>query len=131
MRAPSSETEFQVLKVLWALQGATVAQVRERYNALHGTSLAYTTVMTLLGRLVAKGAAKVDREREPFLYTAASRRQAVLRERLRAFVASVFDGDADELALHLVEAEVLTPDAVERMKDAIARRKRKDRGRSA
>jgi predicted transcriptional regulator len=124
MAPPSSETEFQILKALWSLKSATVAQVREHYNAQNGTSLAYTTVMTLLGRLAAKGAVKVDREREPYLYTATSRRQAVLRDRVRSFVDSVFDGDADELVLHLVERERLSPEVVARLRAAIDDKKK-------
>lgn len=124
MPITSSETEFQLLKVLWALKSATVAQVRERYNEVNGTTLAYTTVMTMLGRLAAKGAVKVDKEREPYLYTASSRRQAVLRERLKTFVKSVFDGDADELVLHLVESDALSEESVARLRSAIARKKK-------
>lgn len=127
MATASSETEFQMLKVLWSLKSATVAQVRDRYNEQNGTSLAYTTVMTLLGRLASKGAVKVDKEREPFLYTATSRRQTVLRDRLKSFVKSVFDGDADELVLHLVESEALSPEAVERIRSAIAQKKKESR----
>ena len=126
MPPSSSETEFQMLKVLWSLKSATVAQVRERYNAQNGTALAYTTVMTLLGRLAEKGAVKVDREREPFLYTATSRRQTVVRDRLKAFVKSVFDGDADELVLHLVESEALSPEAVKRLREAIAQKQKRE-----
>lgn len=122
MAKTSSDTEFQLLKVLWSLKHATVAQVRERYNELNGTSLAYTTVMTLLGRLATKGAVKVDKEREPFLYTATSKRQTVLKERLKTFVKSVFDGQADELVLHLVENESLSEEAVQRIKAAIAKK---------
>lgn len=122
----ASETEFQMLKVLWSLKSATVAQVRERYNELNDTALAYTTVMTLLGRLAAKGAVKVDKEREPYLYSATSRRQTVLRDRLQNFVKSVFDGNADELVLQLVESESLSPEAVTRLRAAIAQQKKKE-----
>lgn len=122
----ASETEFQMLKVLWSLKSATVAQVRERYNELNDTALAYTTVMTLLGRLAAKGAVKVDKDREPYLYAATSRRQTVLRDRLQNFVKSVFDGNADELVLQLVESEALSPEAVTRLRAAIAQQKKKE-----
>lgn len=122
----TSETEFQMLKVLWSLKSATVAQVRERYNERNDTALAYTTVMTLLGRLVAKGAVKVDKEREPYLYCATSRRQTVLRERVKSFVKSVFDGNADELVLQLVESEALSPEVVARLRAAIAQEKKKE-----
>lgn len=124
----TTETEFRMLKVLWSLKSATVSQVRERYNAEHEASLAYTTVMTLLGRLAAKGAVKVDKEREPYLYTSTSRRQTVLRERVKAFVNSVFDGDADELVLQLVEGEQLSPEVVQRLRSAIDGQKKGAKG---
>ncbi|MFO0596576.1 MAG: BlaI/MecI/CopY family transcriptional regulator [Myxococcaceae bacterium] len=119
-----TEAEFQLLKVLWSLEHATVAQVREKHEALTGATLAYTTVMTLLGRLVEKGAVTVDREREPFVYAPASRRHVVLRDRLKSFLEQVFDGDADELVLHLVETEALAPEDLGRIRQQLARRKK-------
>lgn len=99
--------ELRVLKALWAVDAGTVADVRTELGK-RGQDLAYTTVMTLLGRLAAKDAVTVDRAREPFIYKAAQRRESVLRERLREFVREVFDGEADSLVLNLVENESLT-----------------------
>jgi BlaI family transcriptional regulator, penicillinase repressor len=99
--------ELRVLKALWEVERGTVAEVRAEL-ARRGQDLAYTTVMTLLGRLAGKGAVLVDREREPFVYRAAQRRESVLRERLREFVREVFDGEADSLVLNLVEDETLS-----------------------
>ena len=95
------------MKALWELGTGSVAQVRAELQA-RGNELAYTTVMTLLGRLAAKSAVLVDRTREPFVYRPAYRRESVLRERLREFVRDVFDGQADSLVLRLVEDETLT-----------------------
>ncbi len=99
--------ELRVLKALWAVDAGTVADVRTELGK-RGQDLAYTTVMTLLGRLAGKDAVTVDRTREPFIYKAAQRRESVLRERLREFVREVFDGEADSLVLNLVENESLT-----------------------
>lgn len=99
--------ELRVLKAVWAVDAGTVADVRAELGK-RGQELAYTTVMTLLGRLAAKDAVTVDRAREPFIYKAAQRRESVLRERLREFVREVFDGEADSLVLNLVENESLT-----------------------
>jgi predicted transcriptional regulator len=99
--------ELRVLKALWTVDAGTVADVRTELGK-RGQDLAYTTVMTLLGRLAAKDAVTVDRTREPFIYKAAQRRESVLRERLREFVREVFDGEADSLVLNLVENESLT-----------------------
>lgn len=109
--------EFNIMKVLWQLERATVAEVRLELNRRAGTELAYTTVMTLLGRLAAKGAVAVDKDREPFVYAPAFRRESVLRERLRSFLSDVFDGDSQAMVLELVADESLSLDelrAIER-----------------
>ncbi|MCG8420931.1 MAG: BlaI/MecI/CopY family transcriptional regulator [Proteobacteria bacterium] len=100
--------EFKLMKVLWALKKGTVAHARAEHNRMYGSDLAYTTVMTLLGRLAAKRAVKVDKSRQPYLYRPAFRRESVLRDRLRHFVETVFDGKADSLVLHLLEDESLS-----------------------
>lgn len=107
------------MKALWEIDRGTVAEVRAEL-ARRGHGLAYTTVMTLLGRLAAKGAARVDREREPFVYRAARRRESVLRERLREFVREVFDGEAHSLVLNLVEDESLSRDELKAIERTIA-----------
>jgi BlaI family transcriptional regulator, penicillinase repressor len=99
--------ELRVMKALWDLGPSSVAEVRAEL-ATRSNELAYTTVMTLLGRLAAKNALVVDKAREPFVYKPAFRRESVLRERLRDFVKEVFDGRADSLVLGLVEDESLS-----------------------
>jgi BlaI family penicillinase repressor len=107
-RSPDlSPAELRVMKALWAIDRGSVSEVRAEL-ARRGQDLAYTTVMTLLGRLATKGAVEVDKEREPFLYRAAHRRESVLRDRLRDFVAEVFDGEAQSLVLNLVEDSSLS-----------------------
>ncbi|MFT3692012.1 MAG: BlaI/MecI/CopY family transcriptional regulator [Kofleriaceae bacterium] len=99
--------ELRVMKALWELGQGSVGDVRTELTT-RGNELAYTTVMTLLGRLAAKNAVVVDKAREPFVYKPAFRRESVLRDRLRDFVKEVFDGRADSLVLGLVEDESLT-----------------------
>ncbi|CAN5874889.1 N/A [soil metagenome] len=111
--------ELRVMKALWEVEHGTVAEVRSELGR-RGQDLAYTTVMTLLGRLAGKGAVAVDREREPFVYRPAYRRESVLRDRLREFVKEVFDGKADSLVLNLVEDETLSREALRAIERRIA-----------
>ena len=108
--------ELRVMKALWQLGRGSVGEVR---GALP-KELAYTTVMTLLGRLATKGAVVVDREREPFVYKPAHRRESVLGERLRAFVRDTFDGEASSLVLRLVEDEALSREELREIEKKIA-----------
>lgn len=112
--------EFKLMKVLWDLDRATVAEVRDAHNRMYEADLAYTTVMTLLNRLAAKRAVKVDKARQPYTYRPAFRRESVLRDRLRRFVETVFDGQAGSLVLHLVEDESLSLDDLRDIERKIA-----------
>ena len=111
--------ELRVMKALWELGKGSVAEVRAELQQ-RGNDLAYTTVMTLLGRLAAKSAVLVDKTREPFVYRPAHRRESVLRDRLREFVRDVFDGQADSLVLRLVEDESLTREELREIERKIA-----------
>ena len=107
-RSPDlTSAELRVMKALWEVGTGTVAEVRSELGR-RGQELAYTTVMTLLGRLAAKRAVVVDRTREPFVYRPVHRKESVLRDRLREFVREVFDGQAESLVLNLVEDESLS-----------------------
>lgn len=67
-RRPAGLLEDEVLAALWAAGGpASPAQVQEAL----GGELAYTTVMTTLGRLFRKGLAVRERAGRGFVYTAA------------------------------------------------------------
>ena len=122
-RASSScdltNAELRVLKALWQVERGSVAEVRTELGK-RGQDLAYTTVMTLLGRLAGKGAVLVDKEREPFVYRPAHRKESVLRDRLREFVRDVFDGQADSLVLNLVEDESITREELRAIERKIA-----------
>jgi len=121
-----TSAELRVMKALWEVDHGTVAEVRAELGR-RGQELAYTTVMTLLGRLAIKEAVVVDRTREPFVYRAAHRRESVLRDRLREFVREVFDGQADSLVLNLVEDESLTRAELRAIEKRIADAERKEK----
>ena len=101
-----SPAEFEILKILWKLEVATVAEVRADFQ--REDAPAYTTIMTLLGRLVDKSAVRVSRDVRPFRYRAALQRSTMLRRRLGDFLKVSYDGDAQLLLQHLLHDAHLT-----------------------
>ncbi len=97
-----SPGEFEILKILWKLDSATVAQVREASASERRVRPAYTTTMTLLGRLVDKDAVRVNRAKQPYQYRPAMRRTTLLRRRLREFVEVCYEGDSELLMEDLI-----------------------------
>ena len=59
--------EFKLLRILWKHLSLTAPQVLAQYNKQAETPLAYTTVMTLLGRMADKQVLS-DGQREVVLY---------------------------------------------------------------
>ena len=114
--------ELRVLKVLWEIGSGTVREVLERLSEDGGAPPAYTTVMTLMNQLAGKGALAVDRKRQPFVYSPAVRREQVLSQRLKQFLQTVYDGQAGELVLRLVEDAELSPEDLKRIEAKIEQR---------
>ncbi|MGY0018659.1 BlaI/MecI/CopY family transcriptional regulator [Streptomyces sp. cg35] len=91
-RRGQGELEGQVLAALCeAPDPVTAGWVRERL----GGTLAYTTVMTILTRLQAKGAVTRERVGRSFTWTAASDEAGLAAHRMRR----VLDGETDRAAV--------------------------------
>lgn len=74
--------EGEVMEVLWAApKPRTVREVLDALNVERRSPLAYTTVMTVLSRLVEKGALMRHQEGRSFAYTPAADDEAALAVR--------------------------------------------------
>jgi predicted transcriptional regulator len=91
--------ELLCLKSLWSLGEGNVKDVLQIVRQTR--SLAYTTVMTVLDRLVRKG--KVSRRKvgRAFVYTPEASRDQMRRAALREFLDAFFDGSERELIAFL------------------------------
>src|SRR6266498_1762684 len=109
MRKPQptlTTQELAIMKVVWRLGTATV---RDVYEALLETRrIAYTTVMTMMNILDAKGYLKKEKHDRAYHYRPARPERAVLGSMVREFVNRVFDGASRPLLLHLVKESRLT-----------------------
>jgi BlaI family transcriptional regulator, penicillinase repressor len=114
--------ELKIMKVLWQRGSGTVRQTLAALPVEEGSAPAYTTIMTMMKQLSEKGALTVDRERQPFIYTPAVRRDQVLRQRVTQFLQTVFDGQAEDLVLHLAEEAELSSADIRRIEAKIKKR---------
>jgi BlaI family transcriptional regulator, penicillinase repressor len=109
MRTPTptlTPQELAIMKVVWALETATVRDVYERLRARR--DVAYTTILTMMKILEQKGYVKKERVERAFVYRAARPRQLVLGGMVREFVDRVFDGASRPMLLHLVRQTKLS-----------------------
>ncbi len=110
-RAIPPPLELECLRALWSLGSGNVAQVREALLGRH--ALAYTTVMTLLDRLAAKGAAQRKKVGRYFVYSPAVDRETLRRAAVTELVDHYFDGQEASMRewLGAVPAVAMAPSA--------------------
>ncbi len=87
--------ELLCLKALWSLQEGNVRDVQQ--IVADDRTLAYTTIMTVLERLVRKGKLTRRKTGRTFMYTPTQSRDHVRRLALREFLDGYFDGSDEAL----------------------------------
>ena len=103
---PLGETEVEVLQHVWDLGAATVAEVHERIRARR--KVAYTTIMTVMKKLAAKGYLTFEQQGTAYVYRAARPAHSVKHSLLDGILKKVFQGSPVELVASLVEHEPLS-----------------------
>jgi predicted transcriptional regulator len=115
-----SDTELEVLKVLWEHGPGTVREVNAVLRR-RGRRWAYTTVLTLLQRLQAKGHVRSDKGGVAHVFHPAASRDALLRQHLRGLADQLCEGTASPLVLALVEGTRLSADDIEQLRRLLDR----------
>ncbi len=104
MSVALTERELDVMSVLWERGSGTVTEVRD---ALHD-ELAYTTVLTVLRILEAKGHVRHEGEGRAHRYYALVPERVARRGAVRQLVDRFFDGSPELLLTQLVGDHALS-----------------------
>src|SRR6266446_5189377 len=100
-----TDAEHRIMEVIWARGSATVAEVVE---ALRGKD-AYTTILTLMRILKAKGYLSSRKEGRAFVFVPKVDRNTVARKAVHQLLSKFFSGSPTELVLAFLREEELTP----------------------
>jgi len=114
-RPPISETELEVLKVLWEHGPGTVRELNE-HLVLKRRRWAYTTVQTLLNRLKEKGYVARDESALAHVFRAAVTRDKLVGFRLREIADQICGGEATPLVASLAQRNDLTGDDIKALR---------------
>jgi BlaI family penicillinase repressor len=117
-----TNAEHRIMEVIWARGSATVADVVE---ALHGKD-AYTTILTLIRILKAKGYLSSRKEGRAFVFTPKVDRDTVARKATHQLLSKFFAGSPSELVLSFLRDEDLTPEELDQIKEKILNSERGD-----
>ncbi len=110
--------ELDVMAVLWQEGASTVAEVRARLD----DSLAYTTVLTVLRTLEAKGHVTHETDGKAHRYSAAVARDAAGRSALGRIVDKIFGGSRELLLAQLVDGRGIDDAELARLRHVLNER---------
>ena len=102
-----TKAEWQIMNALWEKHPATAREVMDRLPA--GVKWAYTTIKTMLTRLVEKEAVSEAKQGNASLYDPVISQRRARLSAFRSLLDQAFDGAMGPLVHFLVEEEQLTP----------------------
>src|SRR6185369_16357228 len=116
-----TDREIDVMEVLWERGPSLVGEVKAALK----DDLAYTTVLTILRTLEAKGYVGHEQEGRGHRYFAAVKQQAARRSALRHLTGKLFKGSAELLFTHLVSDQKLSAKEIRNMRALLYGKSRK------
>ena len=117
------DRELEVMTWLWANGSGTVTEVKEGLT----DPLAYTTVLTILRNLEAKGFLRRKDEGRAHRYFPRVQQKAARRRALRRLIDTLFLGSPQALLSHLVDEHDLSAAELRRIADRLAGQSKKAR----
>ncbi len=126
-RVELTEGEWAIMQAVWAHQPCAAPTIQE--VLLPEKNWSYSTVKTMMDRMVKKGLLQTERIRNLILYSATvTRKEAQKREVMRA-VKQAFDGAFTPMMQFLLDNHSLSEDELERLEAMVRERKQKAKSR--
>jgi BlaI family transcriptional regulator, penicillinase repressor len=98
-----TDTELDILRVLWQRGPSTVREVQETLNDVKPTG--YTTVLKMLQIMTEKGLVRRDERQRAHVYEARLAREQTQQQLVTDLLERVFEGSARGLVMHALAAK--------------------------
>ncbi len=113
-----TEAELRIMKILWRRGESAVGELVAAMP--DGTSLAYNSVLTTIRILEQKGYVLHRQEGRAFLYSPCVAEQEASQTEMRHMMQRFFGNSREALLLSLLGDDEITPEELQRLKQAIA-----------
>src|SRR5688572_13082711 len=117
-----TEAEWTIIKAVWDHEPCAAPTIQE--NLLKKTAWTYSTVRTLMDRMVTKGLLTAEKVRNLTLYRSAVTRRQAQRGELLYALKHAFNGALTPMVQCLLESDDLTPKDLAELEALIKARKR-------
>ncbi len=118
-----TEAEWAIIKAVWQKEPCTAPDVQQKLEKQ--TAWTYSTVRTLMDRMVAKGLLKCKKQRNLTRYTSAASPAEAQRGELLYALKHAFNGALTPMVQCLLETDKLSADELAELEALIKAKKRK------
>lgn len=118
-----TEAELRIMKILWHRGESAVGDLVSAMP--EGTPLAYNSVLTTIRILEQKGYVQHRQEGRAFIYQACVGEHEASKTEIRHIMQRFFGDSRERLLLSLLRDDEVTPEELQRLKNAIARAEEK------
>ena len=123
-----TEAEWAIIQVVWEHEPCAAPTVQEELEARKQWT--YSTVKTLMDRMVAKGLLTTGRIRNLILYRSAVSQNEAQRGELMRAVKRAFGGAFTPMMQFMLDSDALSEEEIGELQAMIRKRRRRDRKRT-
>jgi len=109
-----TESELEILALLWEMEGASVRQIHEKLSSNKATG--YTTTLKIMQIMHAKGLLKRDEENRSHIYSPAISQKETQKSLLTNFMSTAFGGSAKKLVMHALGQGTTSKEEIEEIR---------------
>ena len=114
-----TETELEILRVLWTHGPSTVRQVYKVLCRERETEVGYSTALKMLQVMTQKGLVERDETERPQIYHARVPQEQTQRQLVDDLLERAFGGSARQLVMHALSSEEASDEELARIEQLL------------
>lgn len=118
-----TEGEWEIIQTVWEQEPCAAPTVQEKLKAKTGWS--YSTVKTMMDRMVGKGLLQTEKVRNLILYSSAVTKSEAQRGEVMRIIRRAFDGALTPMMQFMLEENQLSQEQLAELESMIKNRRRK------
>lgn len=116
MNNKPTESELEILQILWQKNSCTVREVNEELSQIKQTEIGYTTTLKLMQLMHEKGLVERDASSRTHIYKALLNQEKMQKSLVNKLINSAFNGSASQLVMQALSDYQSSPEELEAIK---------------
>ncbi len=116
MNSKPTESELEILQILWTKGNATVREINEELSRQKQTEIGYTTTLKLMQLMHEKCLVERDSSNRTHVYKALLNQQKIQKSLVNKLINSAFGGSATQLVMQALSDHQSSPEELEAIK---------------